>query len=369
MMACAPFEELVALNRSRQILATVENMVEDGDRLALTAYQKLYKLPGYRLEGRHIVRTKEGDAVINTISTTYDINGNSHTIRQSAAGQINETYLVEGRLYYFEPKQQNWVEVEDASGLESSAVYQFPFHWLGQMGVIPTATGQDTIAQRPATRYSLKSIISELMLAIGQPGVAPTSRLQGTLWVDEETGALLKSEVLLIENGEGQPSQEFVLEVVQVGDIAPIQAPSSVPSPTAAVAATATAQAWSALQVTLNFQGQPISFALIPVEIQQLNPGSASLQLILQQLPADVLVNPQLNTFLDELEKRLTLSIPQNNLTTKSAQYQLEEVDPTQTQVTVRYSFNADLDNFDHVELIITGSGNPVFAPVPVAGR
>ena len=71
----------------------------------------------------------------------------------------------------------------------------------------------------------------------------------------------------------------------------------------------------------------------------------------------------------DELEQRITLSIPQNNLTATSMEYQLEEVDPTDTRVTLRFSFSADLGNFDHVELIITGSGNPVFAPVPVAGR
>jgi hypothetical protein len=361
----------VALNRSRQILATLETMVEEGDRPALTAYQRLHKLPGYQLEGRHIIRTKDGDETVNQISTTYDENGNSHTVRHGAAGQTDESYLVGGRLYYFDPQQQIWVEAENASGDYGNIDYQFPFHWLGQMGIIPTATGQDTIAQRPATRYSLRSIMSELMGAVGQPDAAPTSRLQGTLWVDEETGALLKSELLLFENGSSQPIQEFALEVVKVGDIAPIEAPSSAASPGAAIAATATAQAWSAVQVTLNLrdQDQPTTFALIPVEIRQLNPGLASLQIILQQLPANVLVSPELDSFLDELEKRLTLSIPQNNLTTASMQYQLEEVDPIQTRLTVRYSFNADLDNFDHVELIITGSGNPIFAPVPVADR
>ena len=92
MMACAPFDELVALNRSRKILATLETMVEDGNRLALTAYQKLYKLPGYQLEGHHIVRTQGSDETINQISMTYDANGNSHTIHRNATGQTSETY-------------------------------------------------------------------------------------------------------------------------------------------------------------------------------------------------------------------------------------------------------------------------------------
>jgi hypothetical protein len=236
-------------------------------------------------------------------------------------------------------------------------------------GAIPTENGQETIAGRPTTRYTLNFVTPQLLNSLSGSVPPPPGKTQGTIWVDEETGALMKFEMLIFENDNtSQPDQEFILEVSQVNDIATIEAPALTPDsgPLLVPAATATAQARAALQITITFQEQPISFSLIPVAIQQADPGTATMQFIVQQLPAPLLSEPQLSAFLNTLQTQLTLSIPQQNLTTVSSGFQTQDTSPDQAMLQVSYNFDADVADFEHVELIVGGHGNPVFAPVPV---
>ncbi len=365
LLACSPVTELLGFNQNQQAVATLETLVGSSNYLALTAYQKLHKLPGYQLDARHTSRNDSGDTATRRLTITADETGNRHTINQSAAGQITETYLVAGRTYFYSPQYQGWISPDGASAAAEPPLAEFPHQWLSTLGVVPAETGREDILGRPATRYSLKYIMPELASALGQPA-SGAANLQGTLWVDDETGAALKSEILLFEGDSRQPSQEFVLQITQVGGIDPISAPTPIVDPGGIVAATATAQAWSALRVTVQFEGQPVSFELIPTQIRQSTAATAEMQLELHNLPPEIASGGALETFLVELGSLVRLSLPQKNLTADSTHFQLTRTDPDSASASVSYFFEAQLDDFGHAELILAAGGNPIFAPVPV---
>lgn len=367
LLACAPVGGLLGFTQEQQAVATLETLVNNGDFLALTAYQKLPKLPGYQLEARHTSHSPGGDSATRRITISVDETGNRHVINQTAAGQVIETYFVAGRSYFYSSQYQGWISPENSPAVAATLpLEEFPHQWFAVLGVVPTATGHEDIAARPATRYNLKYIMPELTGALGQSAAGPVN-LQGTLWVDDETGAALKSEILLFEDSSRQPSQEFVLQITQVGGIEPISAPAPVVDPDGIVAATATAQAWSALRVTVQFEGQPVSFELIPAQIRQDTADTAEMALELKNLPPEIASGGVLEAFLVELGSQISLSIPQKNLTASSTHFQLTHTDPDSAAASVSYFFNARLEDFSHVELILSAGGNPVYAPVPVA--
>jgi hypothetical protein len=365
LLACAPITELLGFTQNQQAVTTLETLVNNGDFLALSAYQKLHKLPGYQLEARHTRHTASGESATRRITITADESGNRHVINQSAAGQIIETYMVAGRSYFYSPQYQGWISPESGNAAASLPLEEFPHQWFATLGVVPTETGREEIAGRPATRYNLKYIMPELASALGQSTSGPVE-FQGTLWVDDETGAVLKSEILLFEANSRQPSQEFVLQITQVGGIEPINAPAPVVDPGGIVAATATAQAWSALRVTVQFEGQPVSFDLIPAQIRQSTADTAEMQLELQNLPPEIATGGTLEAFLVELGSQIRLSLPQKNLTASSTHFQLTRTDLDSAAASVSYFFKAELEDFSHAELILSAGGNPVYAPVPV---
>jgi hypothetical protein len=196
--------------------------------------------------------------------------------------------------------------------------------------------------------------------------------MQGRLWVDDQTGALLRSEILFYESDAGQPSHEYFLETSRIGSIAAIELPSPVINPVAMISATATAQAWSVLQVTLNIQGEAVDFELVPLQIDPLTGGTApgaEMRLVLRQLPPSIDSDPKLEAFLTQLEQQLKLSIPQHNLVVAGNGYRVDKLDLPAHSVEVVYFFGVGLEDLAHVELILAGPGNPIVAAVPVAGK
>jgi hypothetical protein len=211
-----------------------------------------------------------------------------------------------------------------------------------------------------------------LAQSFGNASREATLDLQGQLWIDDQTGALLKSEILLFETDAQQPKQEIFLEVSQIGDILPITPPSPVVNPATIIAATATAQVWSVQQVKLDYQGTLISFELIPLEATQAAntaTPTAHLRLRLRQLPADILIATNTEPFLTLLEQRLKMSIPQKNLVSAGNGFQIIDIAPQTQSVEVIYFFDVDLRSFSHVELIIANPGNPLLATVPVVSQ
>ena len=67
-----------------------------------------------------------------------------------------------------------------------------------------------------------------------------------------------------------------------------------------------------------------------------------------------------------QLRQQLTLSIPQRNLIVTSGGFEVADSNAINRSLSVSYFFNADLEDFSHVELILSGQGNPVFVPVSV---
>ena len=238
---------------------------------------------------------------------------------------------------------------------------------LTQFGAIPIQAGHETLNNRSVTRYRLDYVISDLTRMAGHEPADKPVDLRGILWIDDETEALLKSELLLYEGQASQPSQEFGLEVSDIGQVQPIPVPSPVVDPAAMVAATATAQAWTVLTMDLTYRGEQLTFEVIPVRASQVpnsSPRQAEVELILRQLPGNLFREAE--PFLAQMRPQLTLSIPKRNLVVTSSGYRLEKSNAAEQTMMVTYNFNADLEDFSHAELIIAGVGNPQFVPVPV---
>ncbi len=382
ILACGPTDRLQELNRPEQILvATGSVIIDKNNNLAAEAYEKIQTLPGYRLESQSIKPDRAGNLTHQVIISQYDARGNIHTLTQTAAGRQNEVYLVDGHTYVFEAQYEGWVDISpiispegkqaEENLLANPGPEEKVVQLLTQFAAIPTKSGHETLKNRPASRYKLQYIMSEIAVVFGRAPTDSAITLRGTLWIDDATGTLLKSEFLLYEDEVGQPTQEYRLEISEIGNIAPLAIPSPVVDPTAIAAATATAQAqaWTVLNAVFDYQSQQINFELVPVRATQIpnsSPLSVEMQLFLRQLPERVFGETEPEPFLIQLQKQLSLSIPKRNLIVASSDFRLESTDSQKRSLNVLYFFNADLEDFDHVELILSQPGNPLFAPVPV---
>ena len=380
-LACGSLERLREFNQQSQT-STTETAIAGHDRhLNITeAYEKSQALPGYRLENQHIGRDNAGNRTKQITSSEYDAQGNIHLVTQKPAGQQSEFYFVDGYTYEFEPQYEGWVNLGLTPLIEAQLVSKVPpaslkpvesiVQLLSQLGAAPTEMGRETLLNRPVTRYA----IADTVEAFGKASATPPLDLRGTLWIDDETGAVIKSEIFLYEGENSQPAQEFILEISEIGQIDPITAPTPVIDPTAIASATATAQVQVVLPARLNYQGEAVSFEIIPLRVSQTpdsSPRRAEVQLILRQLPDAIFQETSLEPFLGQLREQLTLSIPERNLIVTSDGFRLADSDGPDLAgqnlaLEVFYFFNADLEDFNHVELILSGQGNPLFAPVPV---
>lgn len=380
ILACGPLDRLREQNQQRQALATGAAIIDQNNRLAADAYKKIQTLPSYRLESRSIRQDSAGNRTSQVIISEYDAQRNRHTLTQAPNGQEHEVYFVDGHTYVFDPQYEGWLDLgavtpaeaqqrgESVSPVSPGSVESL-VQLLTQFAVVPIEAGHEILNNRPATRYELQFIMAQITEAFGREPTDPSMTLRGMLWVDDATGALLKSEFLLYEGQADQPTQEYLLEVSEIGNIAPITVPAPVVDPEAIAAATATAQAWTVLKGVLDYQGKQINFELIPVRATQVpdsSPRSARIQLILRQLPESLFLEAELEPFLIQLREKLLLSIPKRNLVVTSSGFRLENSDSQNRTLEVLYFFNADLEDFDHVELIFSRPGNPLFAPVPV---
>jgi hypothetical protein len=377
ILACSPADRLREFNRQRQSLATGAAMLDENNDLVTEAYRKMQRLPGYRLESRSIVQDSTGNRTLQLVVSEVDAQGNRHVLTQTGDGGQQEHYLVGDHTYVFEPQYDGWIEANTAgptttqptgetllTGPDSvGSVVQL----LTEFATVPVKSGREKLNDRAATRYKLQYIVPEIAEAFGQD--VTEIDLRGTLWVDDATGTLLKSEILLYEGNASLPVQEYLLEVSEIGLIEPIAIPTPVVDPVAIAATTATAEAWTVLNAELDFRGELIRFELIPVEVKQVpgsSPRSAAMYLILRRLPQRIFSENEQEPFLVQLREQLSLSIPEHNLIITSSGFQPAGEDAQNQALDVNYFFNADLETFGHVELIFSQPGNPYFVPVPV---
>jgi len=381
LLACAPWNRLQDFNRKSRVLATGVATIGEGNYSVFEAYERLGQLSNYRIESRTTIRDNNDASSTLTTTSDHDEHGNIYILTQAPNGQPNEIYFVDGHTYVFEAQYKGWVDLGAdtvTKAQETSYGYlvgfgqtENPLQWLSKFGAVPIEAGQEIIDNRAATRYELKYVAAKLTETFGNQAENSTTDLQGTLWIDNQTGALLKSEIFFYDNDVKQPSWEFSLEIHKIGNITPIVLPSPIVHPETVVSATATAQAWSVLQVEFDYQGTRSALELVPMQISPVTDSTtsnAALKLLLRQLPSNFSLETDTELLLAQLNQRLSLSIPKHNLVVTSNGYQVEEINLQNRSVEVLYLFDVDLEEFSHVELIVSSPGNPLLAPVPVVG-
>ena len=204
-LACGPWDRLWEANRQQRAAATSAVIIRNSSQLAANAYNKIEMLPGYRLESRHLVRDEStGRETSQVITKTLDGAGNFHLQTENADGTQTELYFVDGHTYLFDQQYQGWVDSGAGSPAEVQPAGEISMadsmHRLAQFGATPTQSGHETLNDRPATRYRLSYVVAEMAELFDQELAGPSFDLRGTLWVDDETGVLLKSELLLYED-------------------------------------------------------------------------------------------------------------------------------------------------------------------------
>jgi hypothetical protein len=371
ILACGPLNRLQQFNRQNQLsLTTRTPVVKPGGVSISAAYGKIQTLPGYRLEIQHIIRQSADHFNPETMVGEYDAQGNIRFLAQNSDGQQNEVIVVDGITYVFDSAYEGWVKSNQSQLLDEISLADLkPVQSLIQLttlsGTVPVEVGQETLFNRSATRYT----IADTIASPGQTADTAPVELRGTLWLDDDTGAIVKSEIFFYEDADSFPTQEFLLEVSAIGDIDPITVPTPVVNPEAIAAATATAQAQFVLPGKLSYGEQQVTFEIVPEQVTLVGDTStprAEVWLTLRQLPESLNQGATISPFLEQLGQQLSLSIPEQNLVVPSDGFRLEARDDGNSTLNVVYAFNVDLGNFSHVELILSGQGNPMFAPVPV---
>lgn len=378
-LACGPLSHWQESGQPEEISKINTLSVVETEDLLSRAYEKIERLPGYRLESHKTTRNKAGGQTTQTQIRQQDAGGNIHLVTEMPDGQQSEIYLVEGHSYMFDAEHQGWVDLSDAAQTEFQHPDQAPQtdsnlseelrQLLTQFATIPAKGGRETIGRRVTTRYELQPILADLAGVFDHELTGAPVELRGSIWVDRQTGALLKSEVRLYEPEASQPVQEYRFEITEIGQVAPITIPEPVLDLPAIAAATATAQAWNSLEVELSYQDEAINFEITPVRVTQISnssPRKAEMHLLLSQLPAHLFADTDPEAFLAQLREHLSLSIPKHNLIVTSTGFSLQNSDVQEHTLEVLYFFNVDLEDFSHVELILSRPGNPFFVPVPV---
>jgi hypothetical protein len=358
MLACGPLDRLQEFNRQKQkTLSTPTNI--SGDSLNITAaFTNLLTLPGYRLQLQRVNHQGEQRAS-QTITVEYDRSGNTH-LTQDATETPGEIYVVNGQTYFFSNEYQGWVKTSQpvTTRLNEMKPTVELLALLTHPGVKSLERAPDSLLNRPATRYVLTT----------DPGTVPETR--GTLWLDNTTGAVIKIELFLYEGAGSRPTQEWLLTVTAIGSATALTPPTPIIDPTSAAAVTATAEAQAAWPASITYQGQPVNFNLIPLQARQTansSPRQVEVIMRLNQLPPVLFQGASFEPFLAQLRQKLTLSIPERNLVVTSSGFQLKNNNTQNYTLTAHYFFNADLEDFNQVELILSEQGNPLFMPIPVS--
>ena len=376
LLACSLLSQSSQDRPPSEIPATRVEVNNRNHQLVALAYDNIAKLPGYQLEQSHVL-IDAGQREISYLATSaYDENGNRHANIQVMDQPVVELYAVQEEQYIFDPKYQAWVNVARRPAEETQVILpstlgiiENPTQLLAQFGAVPIEPVADTVDNRPAMRYRLAPFIATMAETGEQRSTALPISLTGNIWVDDESGALLKSEIAFYESETGQLIQAHKMEVSRIGQIEKIELPDPIIDPIAIVSATATAQVWTVLNGHMNYRGTPITFELIPLAVRQIpdtSPLSGEVSLLIRALPDHVVLDGELDPFLSQLRQQLKLSIPNRNLIVTSSGYKSGRRPEGNPEFRASYTFNVDLEDFERVELILSGPGNPQYAPVPV---
>lgn len=348
-------------------LATRLAVLAEGQQLTSQAYNNLQRLPSYRLESQLMLRDPSGTELTQRVIHTYDEWGNIHTVVLLPTGLPVEMYYINGNTYVYREASQGWIDLGAISPM--AAQHQdylppvglldgvaAPVAVLTQVGLTPIETGRESLNGRVVTHYRLTALTADLVQQMGHDVTDPTHNVNGSLWIDDRTGALLQAEFSFNSDDRGQ--QSYRLEVSDIGQVTAFTIPTPLVDPEINVAATATAQAMLALDVSMDYNGQALNFILTPVSVASFSPTQAEMLVLVSPPPAI-----ETESFLEVLRGNLRLSLPTQNLVVTSTGFRL---DSRESQLSVYYTFDVDLTGLDRVELLVAGRGNPLLAPVIV---
>ena len=157
LLACGPVDQLLEYNQSSRAVATGVAIINAGNYPALDAYQKLRRLPGYRLTSQQITKADTEIVATTIVTREFDSTGNSYVIANTSdSSSPIETYLINGKTYTFKEAYSGWVaQPQDTSpnALSGATQIEYPIQLLAQFGAVPVETSQETIQARPTTRY------------------------------------------------------------------------------------------------------------------------------------------------------------------------------------------------------------------------
>lgn len=191
------------------------------------AYENLRHLPGYRFEGTY--KSEENGQLSGYLRVVQDVDaqGNLHLVaydRKEGAPSL-EIYYVGRHLYFVQGGQLVDLGEQDAEQAATLyQVYYLPFYlaMVGASDLQPV--GQESVNGLAATRYRAR--FDEYVRAYLQLHQGVTYSAEGSIWISNQYGAILKSEVH-VRASEGTRTSEFASEseVSQVGRVPPVQVP------------------------------------------------------------------------------------------------------------------------------------------------
>ncbi len=193
------------------------------------AYEKVESLPGYHFEGRYWMEGPAKTSFLHLIEKV-DAEGNSHiVVYEEEGGQpVLEIYVVDGHTYM----SQGGVFMDmgpDSAGqmAQFASVYMAVFQGSIVMATDLERVGHEEVNGIPATRYQARFdrwVATQLHL---QTGVSYSA--EGSIWIADEYGVIVKSEVQTEVTEEGQTTKlTSVSEISQVGQLPPIEPPENV---------------------------------------------------------------------------------------------------------------------------------------------
>ncbi len=185
--------------------------VSDALNLLLGTGQKSPALPSCHLEVKGTSLKPQGAYTLSA-----DVQGASvHFHAQGAATGTLEGYIVGGKDY----RSQNG-SVSDASGQVRLAWLEWPLEPVtalatASLGASPAGT--ETVAGRPADKYILDTSKAPAGALSALKGLSQITAAQGTIWVDQQSGALL--QLTLDYTGAGSAKGHVEITVSDVGGV------------------------------------------------------------------------------------------------------------------------------------------------------
>lgn len=191
------------------------------------AYENIQKLPGYHAESTLRGQKADGSTTYIRLVRDVDAEGNFHLSAWDKESDTPsfELYYVNKHVYmgqggqFFDLGEQ---PLEQASAFYQ--IYDLPFAMLLLGAADLQPVGHETVGGLACTKYRASFEQWVKLYLQAKAGVTYTS--EGYLWISDQYGAIVKSNVQATLIEEGQTSSfSAETEISQVGQVGPIRVP------------------------------------------------------------------------------------------------------------------------------------------------